>query len=948
MFSFLRTQARLPTTSATSRAAAILALTLAAVACSSRPSDSITIHTPTGLAAGTEIAVTDLVADLYAISGRGIERTGLTLQQCRAGETHIVVLGHQHDVRGAEAPTELGPQAYSIDETRCGSDGHFVVLRGGSLLAAQWAVYDLLERLGVRYFHPEQTLLPTGLTWPVEPISVAVQPSLAHRSLHQHLVHPIEMSPPLGATLIETARYQRHWIDWNVKIRHTDVDAIDEAAIGSYAYDRGFPREASMNLLESQQGGKPIINPDDPRPEHEQISEAIERVMTPVAGMPAVGTFVFIFNPSEFTVAGEAITVDRLTFVTNYVHQRWPTVEIRTVNHGTASPLGPVYGVRFFDLPQFAPPKLTVEVHPLMFYDLDRPAPVYGNTNFQFFRDWIFTEQAKRRIYYYPESSWWLTFDLPVPLFLAPVSLEARDHDLKLLAPYLEGDNAATHGVVGHKSFSSGHEWGYWMIDYCTAHMTWNKDLGWQGCLDYVTQPFVAGAQLRDLLVEVGRAQVDPMRDPAILAMLVGSDDQTEAAKVAGIDFHPLPPAPSAVLGWDDAKVATFVRTSIDPMTSMATMYQGWADRADAIAAMQSEDHAPWVREIAQALRITGLRAVHARDLYNTALALRTAITTRDFAGIDAAAQRVDTVLASTAAARSIVKARETEYRYPLELSIAGDEPGSPGAVPNATIYPYRYLSRTHRLFYWTRPDQQLAAMFGFDLVSVNDRILPIGTALEPRVLANGLTDIALTWGDGVTSTVLGSHLYAAQGFYDWTLDALHSAGAIHHVDRVAIVAQRYTFAKGGLRITAPQGASIIESFFPGFQVGLGTDATGDFMALGQLDNPMTPVTKGTVQRRSRAGNASAASDLPINLPTLGTITIFGAVLAVADGAGPQARQLAITGELSTDEVIALVVTAGGFDLAGARDIVATTLGYTSATLPARLPVVLAATGQQD
>ena len=59
------------------------------------------------------------------------------------------------------APPSWNAQEYRIDEQRC-RNGRRVVMSGGSLLAGQWAVYDLLQRLGVRYFHPEQTLYPRG------------------------------------------------------------------------------------------------------------------------------------------------------------------------------------------------------------------------------------------------------------------------------------------------------------------------------------------------------------------------------------------------------------------------------------------------------------------------------------------------------------------------------------------------------------------------------------------------------------------------------------------------------------------------------------------------------------------------------------------------------------------------------------------------------------------
>ena len=79
------------------------------------------------------------------------------------------------------------------------------------------------------------------------------------------------------------------------------------------------------------------------------------------------------------------------------------------------------------------------------------------------------------------------TFDLPVPLYLAPATLEARQTDLELLRPYLSNGENATTGIYGHRLFTSGQEWGYWLIDYCTAHRLeraknrWEDERGHRG-----------------------------------------------------------------------------------------------------------------------------------------------------------------------------------------------------------------------------------------------------------------------------------------------------------------------------------------------------------------------------------------------------------------------------------------------------------------------------------
>lgn len=914
-------------------------LALAACSSSGKPG-TIEIHAPAKLAFGTQRATNDLVSALSEITGRDITMGGLG-GSCRAGEIHIVVRGHE-----LPSAKKLAAQAYSIQEQRCADDGHYVEIEGGSHLAAQWGVYDFLERVGVRFFHPEQTLYPEALRWPAEAIRVIEAPAFSRRGLQAHRTHPIELSPPLGGST-DMVGIQKRWIDWNVKIRHTDVNGWDESLVGTYAWDRGFPRGAGLNLLSSQQGSRPVIDPDDPRPEHVQIAEAIDAQMVAKPGAPPVTSFSCTFNASEFTISDELLTVDRLTFLTTYINERWPDVEVRVVNHGTAQQPLPMFGVRFFDLSKFAPATLGVQVHPLMFYDLDRPAPVYGNADFSDLRNFIFDQASVRRIHYYPESSWWLTFDLPVPLYLAPVALEARDHDLALLAPLVNGAQDATTGVVGHLTFSSGQEWGYWLIDYCTARMTWDLELGWIGCIDHVTSAFEGGEALRDLLVEVGKAQVDPMRDPGVLAMLVGSDDETEAAAAAGIVFHPLPPRPVDTLGWDDARAASFEAASLAPLPAMATQYADWATRAEALVAAQRDAAAPFVREVVDGLRITGLRARHAHEVYASTLALRAAIASNNFAAVGDAAAVAERARSTSEEAGRIVAAREDDYRYPPELTIAGDEPGTDGIVPNATIYPYRYLSRTHRLFYWQRPDAQLSAMFGFDQVTVNDRILKAGTPLDVGVVANGVHDVAITWGDGTSSTMIEPHTYAAQGVYAWTADALHDQGAIHHEDKVAIVERRFEFPRGSLAITAPNGAALIEGLLPGLVLGTGTDMTGAFLALGRVDGEVATVAKGTVQARGRTGLTSAMGDLVLELRQVGTVTIYGAVITLGEGTGATDRKLAITGELATQEIIDLVVATGGFDAMGAREIVASTLGYTAETLPVRLPFTIQATGRE-
>jgi hypothetical protein len=847
------------------------------------------VETPGNLPAGTRLAVADLTHDLAKL-GVAVSRSEVGTGRCVHGETRIAVLGHTYNERGRPAMSHLGNQDYTISEERCGS-GRRVVLAGGSLLAGQWAVYDFLEHLGVRYFHPEQTYYPPHPQWPAEPLNVRAGPAFRERSMHVHGDHPVELSAPRAPGGLPMADYQRRWIDWNVKLRQTLVDGgFDTALVGSYAYDRGFPRVAGLNLANGQQGARPVLVPGDPRPESVQIAEAIERLLAPVPGLPDISVLTVLFCPSEFTQADEDRTVERLSFATRYVSEHHPGVKLFTINHGTHQEPLPKHGVRFFDLPQFAPPQLGVLVHPLMLYDLQRSAAgVYGNADFSHLGRWMLTEQAKRPIVYYPEASWWLTFDQAVPLYLAPATLEARQRDIRLLAPHLAEHEGAPTGVIGHHLFTSGQEWGYWLIDFCVAHMTWDATFTNDRCLDDFTNQLAGGPEIRAVLREVEKRQIDEVRDPELLRFMVGSDDEIETADKVGLHFHPLPPSPADVVGWSDAEVQRLRDHSLAPLARVATAYHHLADRVEALLPRQSTAQAPWVREIRDGLRAYALRAEHAVAVYDGALAVRAASRAGDGPNEKAVlATALSRARAVTEAARVVVRRRESDYRYPAALTIAGDERGSAGALPNKTIYPYRYLSRTHRMFYWTRPDEQLAEI--------------VRAARGPQVAAGG--------GSG------------------------HSGPE----DR------RARFPAGSLRIESPTPARRLEGLLPGLEARLGDDGAPFFELLtsgsgaGGVPSP--------VWRSERTGSRAGPADLPILLSKLGDLVVRDATVELVPPAGPsQAVDLAIRGRLLMDDVVALMVKAGGFETSGARTVLAVTLGFLPGRLPASLPIALRAHG---
>ena len=67
-----------------------------------------------------------------------------------------------------------------------------------------------------------------------------------------------------------------------------------------------------------------------------------------------------------------------------------------------------------------------------------------------------------RRVKYHPESAYWISADVDVPLFL-PEFLYSRWLDVHNLVS--EARQNGLPPLYGHLMFSSGHEWGYWLTE---------------------------------------------------------------------------------------------------------------------------------------------------------------------------------------------------------------------------------------------------------------------------------------------------------------------------------------------------------------------------------------------------------------------------------------------------------------------------------------------------
>jgi hypothetical protein len=783
------------------------------------PPEAWTVHVDADAPQAVQIAAADLVRYL-GLMGLQVDAAPSHDDQttCEEGRGHAVLTG---GALAAEPLPGATDQTFRIQEQRCGVGGMRVALGGGGTLGRQYAAYEWLHALGVRFFHPEQEYVPEAPRWDAAPRERLHTPPFRIRSVSLHLTHPLEMGDPFRrgdeAFFPEVQRF----IDWEIKnLASNGKKGIGTGELAGYGLMRGFWSEAGFDLHNRQQGGSSIINPDDPRSWQEQVTDAIElRMGDDPERYPQ--HFGFTFNPSEFTEIDDQLAVEQMTFIADLFAERYPDTRLTTINHGTYGPPTEHYGVRFYDLPRFAPPNLGVRVHTLMFYDVFRPAPVYGNADFNFLYDFMAEEHTVRPIWYFPEAAWWLTFDIAVPLYL-PITVEARHRDIQGLKWMLSGK------LEGHHVFGTGHEWGYWQNEYCSFRLAADLDYSWRDCFADIADtagPTAAPRLLRALERTVALQERDIVYGD-LLPWLVGTDPETEVAYAAGIVFHELPPAITELLTWDEPRIQRWMDHTRPLLQIMEDDYADLVADLRAVRSAVPERGLPWFDEILDGIEVTGLRARHARNVYGAAITLRLAQLRGDADLLQQAHDLFDLALDDTQDALAVVARREAHYRYkPLDRAIAGGPDGDQD--DNWTVYGYRYLNRTHHAYYYTRIDGLVeAALQGADTpIAVDDALLSPTQELVARVYDLSLQQPSFDFGDGATAPgPTAAHTYDAPGVYTLTATALRGAEPFTLSGRVAALLREWG-ASGRATVQEPTGAAVIAALIPG--VTLGTlDAT--------------------------------------------------------------------------------------------------------------------------
>jgi hypothetical protein len=565
-------------------------------------------------------------------------------------------------------------------------------------------LYGLLqEKLGFRFLHSREILVPSLDKWPLpERFSLAGYPRFEKRGFHLHTLHPTELTEQLHDPSLPNAFEDvKTYIDWLARNGQNtfqffllrDVNRKTWPAharrIVEYAHRRGIRCGIEISLSMIQQ----------------QAFQSITLLrLYPSYQRQVDDTLAWLFQASWDYVSLDVTMGEHLPFLDKLLPDVQMHIEQQVEKRHGARLLYATHVICSQDGEKVRRPKLPnsgIMIHSVMCYSAsESKAPVYGNQNQRFMLEAAIAENKRRETWYWPESSYWVGFDTSVPLLLFPY-LDVRWSDMETMARL---------GVSGHLTFSSGWEWGYWLVDWSIARWAWQiTDNG----RERPTSPLSRLAELhndRELHRLMGRAltlQNSYLKDKELLRFMSAL---TPFSELPHPFDKPFQPEPGFRYGWllNEATPAEATQALAGPvadlekyslrMNEVVNLLEKKIEQlrgAGRIDDMQFR----LLSELERGLRVTALRASH------RALTLRALLAKRmEHAGTIDHSPASEPLLAQARLvrlqARALVHRQEGIYRYPVER-IARHR-------PSLTAYPFGYLYPASNLFFWEREEEQI------------------------------------------------------------------------------------------------------------------------------------------------------------------------------------------------------------------------------------------------
>ncbi len=850
---------------------------------------------------------------------------------------------------GLKNINQVGYDGFAIAEKKTGST-RVIATWGDEPRGAQYAVYDMLQTLGVRFFHPEQEYIPPAPAFP-ENFTKVENPSFKYRGFSLHTTHPVELINSF-ANCKENIMPAKRWIDWIIKNKSNmattgarggwvaqDCYKKRSSEIYAYADTRGFLKSSGIGFGNYQQGGSfKDVDPKTGLPTKEDVLKDLEaRLGDKTKKFDLFGVH---FGTSEYTTTDDIATVELFNVIARWMAENRPDIPVFINSHTSGGQTTPHYKVEYYDLPQFAPTTLGIQVHTMFFYDLIGPAPYYGNKDVRYKYEMMLREAQKgRALMYYPESAWWLSFDNSIPLYL-PVTLKTRDNDMQLIKPLI----AKT--LQGHKLFTTGQEWGYWQIDWCVAQMQWNAEVRYTDCLRDITTPLgeKTAQTVADTVKEIALSQEQVFIYHDRIKYLAGEDEIDEVGALAGIVSYPMRVPFVKIKRWSKQQIKLFREQELAPLRAMGEKYADWLVRLEKVK-NDIPKNTRWVYdEIYDGTEIMLLRVQHSAALYEAVLAWRENVLDKktDNKNVQEFFKKA---LATTDKAKKVIARREKQYRYPLAWSTGGGVTPET-AVDNGTVYGYRVHTKTHLAFYWTRRNEQVKAILsGAQEIIPVSPLFPLSGELVSVNVKNIKGKNIFVQVESEPPSDKKEFTFKPEGA---TVVALKGEEMTPLQWTVVPVQKLFSITPDGITVTKPVNPMVSQTVgkvFPVLLAGISADGKELVLSLDADENgdaDSTEFSRFENAKQTVDGWEAEPASFAIYLTNPATGEKISAIHLVdftmrVKNVTEEGADIFLSGGLDTNDVVNAIMQLGGMDEKGTRGLIANLLHVPSEQLPAAI-----------
>lgn len=582
-----------------------------------------------------------------------------------------------------------------------------------------FGLYGLLqEKLGFKFYHPRKSIMPSHEEWPLpKNFTWQAKPRFDKKGFNPHTQHPIEITEQLHGYPKETAlRDVKQYIDWLARnqqnyfqfllLRTVDLeDWIEHAQdIVEYAHSRGILVSLDISIHSLQQKHFQLVKfpPTSFKPFEKQIDQKLDIIFRAdwdfIKLNTGLGEFIGGLFSSDLRKRLGNYTKGKILNEHNAIVQRAEHVIKSGSEEDAKEKMNEPVNLK--DSVERRTIKL---IHSVMAYSITEDyAPVYENENLRHMYYSLLRNKDERDTWYWPESAYWITYDNSIPLLLLPY-LDARWDDMNTMEDV---------GVYNHAVFTSGWEWGYWLIDWSIARWGWEFTWNGQEQKSSPTQYFhdlFGDQKLHNLFREAMHLQTDDLKKKNLLRFMCPSNPTDEFPAPYNKQFQPRTEwrmnwlHKEATIAEMDTIVTNGLANLRSYADSMATLVGAMKERLSYLRANERLSHerlATLGNELIRALKVTSQRARHRAATLHYMIAERKYELTDNQKHRQLKDDMQNTFCRVRHNAQQKVNEQEKMYRYSVDL-IARKRVGH-------TAYHFGYLYPVHDLHFWHREELQV------------------------------------------------------------------------------------------------------------------------------------------------------------------------------------------------------------------------------------------------